>query len=103
MSSVPKPNLFLLVGDDMGWANAGWHSNHTLTPAMDAIVRDEAIELDRHYVFWYCSPSRSSMLTGRLPMHVTEDNDNACTQEGAAPRGMTTIAAKLMAAGCMPR
>ena len=26
-----------------------------------------------------------------------------CTEEGAAPRGMTTIAAKLMAAGCMPR
>ena len=97
--AASKPSLFLIVGDDMGWANAGWHSNHTLTPAMDAIVKDEAIELNRHYVFFYCSPSRSSMLTGRLPMHVTEDNDNACTQEGAVPRAMTTIAAKLMAAG----
>ena len=72
--SSTLPNLFLIVGDDMGWANAGWHNNHSLTPSMDAIVRDEAIELDRHYVFKFCSPTRSSILSGRLPIHVNQEN-----------------------------
>ena len=52
-----------------GGANAGWHNNRTLTPKMDALVAD-GVELDRHYVFFYCSPSRSSLLTGRAdPRH----------------------------------
>ena len=31
-----------------------------------ALVKS-GIELDRHYAFLYCSPSRSSLMTGRLP------------------------------------
>ena len=92
------PNLFLIVGDDMGWANAGWHNNRTLTPNMDALVAD-GVELDRHYVFFCCSPSRSSLLTGRMPLHVTENNGYACTPTGPVPVEMTMLPAKLKLAG----
>ena len=92
------PNLFLIVGDDMGWANAGWHNNRTLTPKMDALVAD-GVELDRHYVFFYCSPSRSSLLTGRMPIHVTENNGYACTPTGPVPVEMTMLPAKLKTVG----
>lgn len=33
----------------------------------------------------------SSLMTGRLPMHVTEDNDNAGTIMGAVPPNMLVI------------
>lgn len=84
----------------MGWGNAGWHNkDNVVTPNMDSLVENDAVELDRHYVFFYCSPTRSSLLSGRYPAHVSEDNGNACTLEGAVPRNMTTIASKLQRAG----
>ena len=60
--------VFHLV-DDWGWANAGWHSNpqnekEVRTPRMDALVK-EGIELDRAYSYQFCSPTRSSLQSGR--------------------------------------
>ena len=66
---------------------------------MNTLIQNEAIELDRHYVFFYCSPTRSSLMTGRYPMHVTEDNGLACTVVGAVPVEMTMIPAKLKSKG----
>ena len=43
------------------------------TPRMDALV-EEGLELDRHYVYKFCSPSRSSFQSGRLPVHVNVAN-----------------------------
>ncbi len=63
--------------------------------------------LERFYAYRFCSPSRSSFLTGRNPIHVNTGNDaltlyNAKDQvSGFAgiPRNMSTIANKLAAAG----
>eukprot|EP00755_Sulcionema_specki_P011940 Sspe_Gene.50152::Locus_27669_Transcript_4_10_Confidence_0.441_Length_1085::g.50152::m.50152 len=93
------PNVVVLLGDDMGWSNAGWHNKHTQTPFMDQLVAKEGIELDRHYVFFYCSPTRTSLMTGRLPIHVTENNAYACGTDGPAPLNMTFLLAMLKAAG----
>lgn len=95
-----RPHIVIILGDDVGWANAGWHNPNTLTPRMDALVSGHAVELDRHYVFFYCSPSRASMLSGRLPLHVTENNKYACSPEGALPLRMKhTLASRLRDVG----
>ena len=44
-----------------------------LTPNIDAIV-SEGIELTRAYAYRFCSPSRSSLNSGRLPVHVNMEN-----------------------------
>eukprot|EP01060_Flectonema_neradi_P000751 TRINITY_DN10467_c1_g1_i1.p1 TRINITY_DN10467_c1_g1~~TRINITY_DN10467_c1_g1_i1.p1 ORF type:complete len:519 (+),score=73.58 TRINITY_DN10467_c1_g1_i1:43-1599(+) len=93
------PNIIAFLGDDMGWSNAGWHNNNTQTPTMDSLIKNEGIELDRHYVFFYCSPTRTSLMSGRLPLHVTENNDHACGLNGPAPLEMTFIPEKLKSAG----
>ena len=63
-AAAPLPNILLLVGDDMGWANSGWHNPaNVVTPNMNTLIQNEAVELDRHYVFFYCSPTRSSLMT----------------------------------------
>lgn len=93
---VPLTRMLLA---DVGWANVGWHNpENTATPNANALLK-ESVELDRHYVFFYCSPSRSSLLSGRLPMHVSEDNGNACLEQGAVPLNMTMLPAKLAKAG----
>lgn len=73
-----KPHVIVVLADDLGWANVGWHKSTTgnmeaSTPVMDSLVRS-GIELDRHYAFMYCSPSRSALQSGRHPIHVNVVN-----------------------------
>ena len=71
VEAADKPHLVFFMADDTGWNNVGWHNPDMLTPHADALVA-EGVELDRHYAFVYCSPSRSSFMTGRLPYHVNQ-------------------------------
>lgn len=43
------------------------------TPNMDSLV-DNGILLERHYAYKICSPSRCSLQTGRLAVHVNTVN-----------------------------
>ena len=83
--------------DDLGWSNVGYHNDHAVTPHLDGLVK-AGIELDRHYAYYYCAPTRASFLTGRYPAHVNEQFDD-CSMQGTAPLKMTLIAAKLKLAG----
>lgn len=93
-----KPNIIFFMADDTGWNNVGWHNPDMKTPHANALVK-EGLELDRHYAFVYCSPSRSSFMTGRLPFHVQQTNYPNVNLGQGAPRNMTFIAAKMKAAG----
>eukprot|EP00036_Acanthoecidae_sp_10tr_P015081 CAMPEP_0206295298 /NCGR_PEP_ID=MMETSP0106_2-20121207/5093_1 /ASSEMBLY_ACC=CAM_ASM_000206 /TAXON_ID=81532 /ORGANISM="Acanthoeca-like sp., Strain 10tr" /LENGTH=580 /DNA_ID=CAMNT_0053725945 /DNA_START=6 /DNA_END=1748 /DNA_ORIENTATION=+ len=93
-----KPNIIFFLADDYGHYNMGWRGNkEARTPNMDTLVADGII-LDRHYVYQYCSPTRSSLLSGRLPIHVNTENTDADTPSGVDIR-MTTMADKLQLAG----
>jgi arylsulfatase I/J len=95
-----------------GWNNVGFHARdqpnaqEIVTPHMDDLAANGVI-LDRHYVFRFCSPSRSSFQTGRNPIHVNTGNDYLTLvnkQDPVAgfagiPRNMTVLAEKLAAAG----
>lgn len=103
-SLTPRLTPFLLAGK-----NVGYHSPNdpeTQTPNMNALVK-EGIELDRHYTHLMCSPTRSSLQTGRLPIHVNAQNEETGVHNPAdensgyagIPLGMTGIAQKLAAGG----
>ena len=62
-----KPNVVIIVADDLGWADVGFHSDRIPTPHIDRIAR-EGIELNQFYVFPMCSPTRAGLLTGRYPI-----------------------------------
>lgn len=72
-TAMNKPNILHILLDDFGWADAGWHRSpgysDVQSPNMDSLVQ-EGVELDRHYVFQFCSPTRSAMQSGRNPIHV---------------------------------
>jgi arylsulfatase B len=111
-ASSPPPNVLLVLVDDFGWNDFGPHSasqpnaNEIQTPIMDSLVA-EGILLDRHYVFSFCSPSRSALHTGRNPIHVNVLNSDLSQVNLAdpvagfagVPRNMTALPAKLSAAG----
>jgi arylsulfatase A-like enzyme len=63
-----SPNIVLLMGDDHGWEETGYHGHpHVKTPVLDEIAAS-ALRLDRFYAAHpSCSPTRGSFLTGRHP------------------------------------
>lgn len=64
--SAERPNILLIVADDLGWGDVGWHGGMARTPHLDQLVRT-GVELDQHYVQPVCTPTRAALLTGRYP------------------------------------
>ena len=60
-----RPNILIILADDMGWRDVGYHGSEIRTPNIDRIAR-EGIELDRFYVQPTCSPTRSGLMTGSM-------------------------------------
>ncbi len=73
--------------------------NETVTPNIDALVA-AGVQLTQQYTHKYCSPTRSSLQSGRLPMHVNVLNADMSSWNPAdpvsgfagIPRNMTGIA-----------
>jgi hypothetical protein len=92
------PHIVFFLADDWGHFNMGWRGNpEARTPNIDGLVQD-GIVLDRHYVFQFCSPTRSSLLSGRLPIHINTKNMGPTALGGVDLRA-STIADKLRSAG----
>lgn len=100
LSALPaqeRPNVVVLVADDLGWGDVGWHAGEMRTPRLDALVR-EGIELDRHYVQPQCTPTRVALLTGRYPSRFGAHCTRA-SNERALPPGTATMASVLRGLG----
>lgn len=63
-----RPNIILILADDMGYGDFGAFGNpHVRTPALDSLC-EEGVALTQHYAGSpACAPSRAALLTGRYP------------------------------------
>ncbi len=63
-----KPNIILIMADDLGYGDVGFNGNTTIkTPAIDQWALD-GIKFNRFYAATpVCSPTRGSVLTSRHP------------------------------------
>lgn len=61
-----QPNIVMIVADDLGWNDVGFHGGEIDTPNIDRLA-GESIELNRFYVAPICTPTRAGLLTGRYP------------------------------------
>ncbi|XP_077866671.1 N-acetylgalactosamine-6-sulfatase-like [Saccoglossus kowalevskii] len=68
-SNPSKPNVILMLMDDMGWGDLGVLGNPAKeTPNLDRMASEGALMTDFYAPNPLCSPSRASLLTGRLPI-----------------------------------
>ena len=65
-----RPNIIVIVADDLGWADVGFHGNTQIdTPSLDRLA-SEGVVLDRFYTTPICSPTRAALMTGRDPIRL---------------------------------
>lgn len=60
---VQKPNILLIVADDLGYADLGVYGSDIETPNIDALARKGLIFTQFHTAVM-CAPSRAMLLTG---------------------------------------
>ena len=85
------------AGADVGYhrAESGAAPREISSPNIDALVK-QGVELDRHYVFKWCTPTRSSFLSGRLPAHVFQ-----CNGQEVAPGKSRQFWCRLVTRNCL--
>jgi arylsulfatase len=68
-----RPNIVWLIVDDMGWGDPGVYGGGAAigaaTPNIDRLAR-EGLKLTSAYAQQTCTPTRSAILTGRLPVRT---------------------------------
>ena len=64
-----RPNVVVLLADDLGWADVGYHGSDIETPHIDALAAG-GIRLERMYTSPICTPTRAALMTGRDPMRL---------------------------------
>ena len=61
----PKPNIVVIVADDLGWGQPGFNGGtEVTTPNIDRLAT-EGVKLTQFYVQPQCAPTRAALLTGR--------------------------------------
>lgn len=98
-AAEPKPNILFIVGDDMGYADVGFHGCKDIpTPNLDALAK-EGVRFTNGYVTGpYCSPTRAGLLTGRYQTRFGHEFNPGSGTSGM-PVTESTIADRLKAAG----
>ena len=95
-----KPNVVLILVDDLAWGDLSAHGNpHVETKNIDQFTK-QAVELARYRTQPGCSPTRAAILTGRYPFrggvaHVYDhlaslDGDEVTLAEALKVKGYRT-------------
>jgi arylsulfatase A len=75
-SSAPKPNIILILTDDVGLGDIGCCGGPFKTPQIDRLAKGGA-RFEYCYSTPLCGPSRCQLLTGRYPFRTGLINNNS--------------------------
>jgi arylsulfatase A-like enzyme len=74
-SQNTKPHILLVIADDFGYNDVGYHGSEIKTPNLDKLA-GEGIKLENYYVQPICSPTRSQLMSGRYQVFIASTTGN---------------------------
>jgi len=97
-----RPNILVILSDDMGYSDIGCYGSEIQTPVLDQLATD-GLRFTQFYNTGRCCPTRASLLTGLYP-HRTgfgwmTKNEGVDGYRGDLNRNCVTIAEALKPAG----
>lgn len=72
LRAAPRPNILLIVADDMGYSDLGCYGGEIETPHLDRLAAN-GLRFTRFYNTSRCWSSRASILTGYYPQAIRRD------------------------------
>ncbi|MBM3788044.1 MAG: arylsulfatase [Acidobacteria bacterium] len=68
-AAVRKPNVLLILADDLGFSDLGCFGGEIATPNLDALAAN-GVRMTQFYNYTRCCPSRAALMTGQYPHQV---------------------------------
>jgi Arylsulfatase A and related enzymes len=88
--SDERPNVILIVADDLGYSDLGVYGSEIKTPNLDKLSKS-GIQLTNYYTAPTCGPTRAMLLTG-VDNHMAGLGTNfSCVEETTRIKRQTRI------------
>src|SRR5437764_6530577 len=87
-----RPNILIILSDDMGFSDLGCYGGEVNTPNLDALAKG-GLRFTQFYNTARCWPSRAALLTGYYAQQVRRDSVPGVQSGG---RGIRPAWAKLL-------
>ncbi|MCX6910469.1 MAG: sulfatase-like hydrolase/transferase, partial [Verrucomicrobia bacterium] len=102
-AAAARPNILVILSDDMGFSDLGCYGGEIQTPTLDALAAN-GLRFTQFYNTARCCPTRASLLTGLYPHqagmgHMTSSRTTLPGYQGDLRRDTPTIAEQLKPAG----
>jgi arylsulfatase A-like enzyme len=100
---APRPNVVIILADDMGFSDLGCYGGEIRTPHIDAMAQ-QGVRFAQFYNMARCCPTRASLLTGLYPHEagigaMNQPLDHKPAYQGELNNKCVTIAEVLRTAG----
>lgn len=94
----PKPNIILILTDDMGYADIGVHGCKDIpTPHIDRLAARGVRFTDAYANGSFCTPTRAALMSGRYQQRC--GMEDLADVSGPLPKAVKTLPDRLRAAG----
>ncbi len=101
VAAQPKPNIVVIMGDDIGWLNIGAYHQGMMsgkTPNLDRLAA-EGMRFTDYYAEASCTAGRANFVTGELPIRTGLTTVGQAGSPIGMPAQAPTIATALKAMG----
>jgi arylsulfatase len=100
-AAARKPNIVVIMGDDIGWFNIGAYHQGMMsgkTPNLDKLA-SQGMRFTDYYAEASCTAGRASFITGQIPLRTGLTTVGQAGADVGMPEKSSTIATALKAQG----
>jgi arylsulfatase A-like enzyme/pimeloyl-ACP methyl ester carboxylesterase len=85
LEAAPKPNVLLIMADDLGFSDLGCYGGEIATPNLDAVAQN-GLRFTKFYNTARCWPTRGALLSGYYAQQIRRDTLPGITSGGRGRR-----------------